>query len=201
MPVETIKLPETRIDIINLIIKKNRYTQYLEIGCEIDICFNAVMAENKTGVDPEHGGTHRMTSDEFFENNDKQFDIIFIDGLHTADQVRKDIENSMLFLAEGGVIICHDMNPDSKDIQEVPQKITAWSGDVWKEWVRLRNTREDLDMMVINIDYGVGIIQKGHQQLLAIDCELTYENLEMHRKEWLNLININDFIKNLKYEQ
>jgi hypothetical protein len=37
--------------------------------------------------------------------------------------------------------------------------------DVWKSWVKLRCTRPDLDMNVINIDWGVGVIQRGTQQI------------------------------------
>jgi len=33
-----------------------------------------------------------------------------------------------------------------------------WKGDVWKAWVKLRATHDDLDMHVINFDTGFGII-------------------------------------------
>ena len=43
------------------------------------------------GVDPMSGGTHRMTSDEFFRRNREQwhykFDLVFIDGLHEVSRV------------------------------------------------------------------------------------------------------------------
>ena len=38
------------------------------------------------------------------------FDIIFVDGLHEKQQVKKDILNSIKFLKDGGTIICHDVN-------------------------------------------------------------------------------------------
>ena len=48
-----------------------------------------------------------MTSDKFFKDNEK-FDIIFIDGLHTFEQTIKDIDNSIKFLRDKGVILIHD---------------------------------------------------------------------------------------------
>jgi hypothetical protein len=35
--------------------------------------------ESSVGVDPEQGGSARMTSDEFFAENTDKFDLVFID--------------------------------------------------------------------------------------------------------------------------
>ena len=72
-----------RWDLIKYLIDKNGYSDYLEIGCDQDQLFSKIEIKNKIGVDPVSGGTIRKTSDEFFKENDKKFDIIFIDGLHT----------------------------------------------------------------------------------------------------------------------
>ena len=39
-----------------------------------------IKISNKVGVDPISGGTLRMTSDNFFKNNETFFDLIFLDG-------------------------------------------------------------------------------------------------------------------------
>jgi SAM-dependent methyltransferase len=55
----------------------------------------------------------RMTSDEFMnrlDEGDKDYDFIFIDGLHTADQLSKDLQNYSSLIRQGGVIACHDYN-------------------------------------------------------------------------------------------
>ena len=68
----------------------------------------------------------------------------------------------------------------------------TWNGDVWKSWVKLRKVRDDLNMYVINTDCGCGIIQKGTQSLLKNDLELTFDNLDKNRIEWLNLKEVED---------
>ena len=87
-----------RLNVINNLIQKLKISSYLEIGCDQDEVFSFVKIENKIGVDPVSGGTHRMTSDTFFRDNSKFFDLIFIDGLHTYDQVKKDIINSNVII-------------------------------------------------------------------------------------------------------
>lgn len=187
-----------RWDIINHFIKKYGYKSYLEIGCQKDIAFNKIEISNKIGVDPERGGTHRMTSDEFFSSNKNTFDIIFIDGLHHSDQVYKDISNALEVLNKDGVIICHDMNPTNKEMQMVPRISKEWTGDGWKAWIRLRRERDDLDMKVINTDYGCGIIKRGKQTPLKLQCKpcaTKYESFAVNKRSWLPLIEVQDFKK------
>ena len=79
----------SRLEIIQKIISLKNYNQYLEIGCDNDQVFSKINLKNKFGVDPVSGGNIRKTSDEFFLSNTKKFDIVFIDGLHTYEQVKK----------------------------------------------------------------------------------------------------------------
>lgn len=187
-----------RADIINTLIQKNGYKSYLEIGVRKGGTFRRVRCKRKAGVDvvayPD--ATYVMESDEFFKRNDRTYDIIFIDGLHRYEQVVRDIQNSLHILNKGGTIVCHDMNPTTKDMQEVPRKERKeWTGDCWKAWVVLRQHRNDLNMEVVDTDYGCGIIQKGRQKKLKVKESLTYENLDKNRKKWLNLISVEQFEK------
>ena len=102
-----------RIAFINKAVTKFKNCKYLEIGCETNVCFNSISTEYKIGIDPNSGGTIRTTSDEFFEKNTNFFDVIFIDGLHTYEQTRKDIVNSLKFLNQDGYIFLHDLIPRS----------------------------------------------------------------------------------------
>ena len=120
----------TRYNVIQDTIFRKKYKSYLEIGCFDDELFSKIEIESKVGVDPEKGGTIRDTSDNFFKFNKTKFDIIFIDGLHHYDQVKKDIDNSLLFLNENGVIFLHDCMPESCVRQTVPRCSRIWNGDV-----------------------------------------------------------------------
>jgi tetratricopeptide (TPR) repeat protein len=108
----------------------------------------------------------------------------------------RDINNSLDILNDGGYIICHDMNPEKEEHQIVPFQGGTWNGDCWKAFVQLRQEKNDLEMYVVNTDYGCGIITKGKQDLLTIDEEITFKNFNKNRKKWLHLIEVSEFIRN-----
>ncbi|WP_114748969.1 class I SAM-dependent methyltransferase [Pleomorphovibrio marinus] len=93
---------KSRTKIINEIFTKNNYRTYLEIGLGTGENFKSIISPLKIGVDPylpqieinKNEKLYRMTSDTFFENLHNEFDLIFIDGLHIAEQVENDIINS-----------------------------------------------------------------------------------------------------------
>ena len=195
-----------RFDVINALIKKHGFKTYLEIGTQNDVCLSNVKCDRKVGVDPapkaqddKYCNKHyKTTSDAFFAQNKETFDIIFIDGLHHADQVDKDIVNSLAVLNKGGIIVMHDCNPLDELSQTVPMPhCPSWNGDVWKSFVRLRAARTDLDMFVVDTDWGCGIVQSGTQELLAIEGGLTYSQFDKNRSEWLNLITKEEFNKRM----
>lgn len=187
-----------RYDIINMLIKKHNYKSYLEIGVQNkDNCFNRIDCDFKTCVDPDSNAHADFvtTSDHFFEvHNDNKFDIIFLDGLHHAEQVYKDIINSLACLNENGIIVCHDMNPTTELMQLVPRQSKIWTGDCWRAFVKLRVERDDLRMHVVDTDYGIGLIKKGKQIMLTKDClDYSYNLFDKYRKDLLNLISVNEF--------
>ena len=51
---------------------------------------------------------HRKTSDDFFLTNKKKFDLIYIDGNHLFEFVKRDIFNSLKFITEDGIIMLDD---------------------------------------------------------------------------------------------
>ncbi len=170
-----------RAAIINILIEHNGYKNYLEIGCFDDINFNRVLAPHKVGVDPVAGGTHRMTSDEFFKINKEKFDIIFIDGLHLYGQVRKDFYNALGVLSKGGAIVLHDMLPASWEQERVPRLSRLWNGTVWKIAYEAKRLFGD-KFGVISADEGVGVVFN--------DLDVIVEMLESSEVK-----NYSDFLK------
>jgi len=67
-------------------------------------------------------------------------------------------------------------------------------GDVWKEWVRLRSSRSDLSMFVIDTDCGLGVIQKGNQDTINLPENLDFSYLSNNRKKCLNLITVKEWM-------
>ena len=65
-----------RYEILQEIINLKNYKSYLEIGCDKNENFSNIKIETSIGIDPVEGGTHKMTSDEFFIDNKKNFDIV-----------------------------------------------------------------------------------------------------------------------------
>jgi hypothetical protein len=50
----------------------------------------------------------KTSSDDFFYNNKNYYNLIYIDGSHHYEQVKKDFINSFNFLENNGYIICDD---------------------------------------------------------------------------------------------
>ncbi len=189
----------SKTDIINSLIIKNSYQTYLEIGLDRANNFRAVDIAHKESVDPAEGQykhakpTHRMTSDEFFNqiDSDLKWDIIFIDGLHHADQVYRDIQNALNHINKGGCVVCHDLSPTSYEMQLVPRQTSTWTGDCWKAWVQVRSERSDLYMITYDTDHGTGLITKSDGEGNPLDLkgfEIEYEPFSKNKKEWLNLV-------------
>ena len=187
-----------RWDMIEYLIKKNNYKKYLEIGCDQNQLFSRINIQNKVGVDPASGGNVRETSDNFFEKNKDMFDIIFIDGLHIYEQVKKDILNSIKYLNDEGVILIHDCLPDSMAKQAVPRYKLQWNGDVWKAIVDLRQNT-DLEIFTCEIDQGIGIIKKNkNTSILKIDKpieKLKFEDYYENYKNYMRIISLEEFKK------
>ena len=187
-----------RWDLIEYLIKKNNYTNYLEIGCDQNQLFSKVLIENKIGVDPVSGGNIKKTSDDFFKENVDKFDIVFIDGLHTYEQVKKDILNSVNFLNENGIILVHDCMPDSLGKQAVPRYKMQWNGDVWKAIVDLRQ-KENLDIYTCEMDQGIGIISnRKNSSVLKLNKpidKIKFKDYFENYKEYMRVINLTEFKK------
>ena len=133
--------------------------KYLEIGCDLNVLFDSVASINKVGVDPACGGTHRMTSDEFFADNSEVFNVVFIDGLHEYEQVYRDAINALHAVNIGGYIAFHDFLPKSWKEHHVPRISSAWTGNCWKLAVQLMEAK-GVEFVILDIDHGVGVMKK-----------------------------------------
>jgi len=194
-----------RIALCNYVLSKIENPSFLEIGCNDNALFNSIPLEDKVGVDPLKGGSLRLTSDDFFSTNTKLFDVIFIDGLHTHQQVRNDIINSLKFLKPNGVIAIHDMLPSNWIEQHIPiVSRGCWTGDVWKIAFELSQTH-GIDFSIVQIDMGIGIIKVKDINVIITDLS---EELKSKQFEYfynnisrLRIINWYNFCKSFNYNK
>ena len=187
-----------RFDIINKLINYYGYESYLEIGVLKRDSFDVVKCKNKVSIDPNHPATYKMESDAFFEHiNEEKFwkektkmtwDIIFIDGWHEREQVKRDISNSLNHLNDNGTIVCHDMCPPS-EMHLLPR----YCHNSWEAFGHFRKTDKNLDMFVVDTDCGCGVIRKGSQALYEGNIESEWEFFDKNKKEILNLISVEEF--------
>lgn len=200
-----------RWDIINKLITVFKAEKYLEIGIRKGHCFNQVKCKTKIGVDPEPlfetnkpgEVIYAMPSDRYFAKApEAPFDIVFIDGLHEASQVERDIRNALKYLNHSGAIVCHDMNPRSYQAQFVPRQTKQWNGDCWKAWVQLRTDKitRGAEMFVVDTDEGCGVIiphSPNPTGQISFNRSPVYEEMANQKERFLNLISIDEFNKRI----
>ena len=51
---------------------------------------------------------YKITSDIFFENNNKTYNFIYIDGCHDTEYIKNDMENAFNILEKNGIIWMDD---------------------------------------------------------------------------------------------
>lgn len=214
----------SRTEIISFLLDLIDGNNYLEIGVRNpDDNFNRVKCSNKFSVDPgvefkNNPVDYKMTSDEFFKRmhnrnidfpSDIKFDVIFIDGLHLADQAEKDILNSLKFIKDTGFIVLHDCNPptefhsrESFSFMNSPAR-GFWNGTTWKTFYKFRY-HKDLFSICFDTDWGVGVISITNYpgfNNLALPLENPYFEFNSHLKNknrYLNLQNFESWKKKVK---
>ena len=191
-----------RYDIINYLIGKYKLVNYLEIGVFKGENIREIKAFHKDGVDPGAEGytppevNYPMTSDDFFElikGHDIKYDIVFIDGLHHADQVEKDIKNALNHVVHNGFILMHDCNPVSYEAQLIPRQTIAWNGDTWKAFVDFKSNNSTYECCVVDTDFGVGVIRNNGNEYKIENKINDWNYFDSNRKQLLNLVTWDEF--------
>jgi hypothetical protein len=117
-----------RADVLQPILDLYEAPSYLEIGVQTGFTFHPLKAARKVAVDIEYAFDldaaraavagqdvhfHTCPSDDYFHRiaGDDQFDVIFIDGLHSFEQTLRDLLNAIGHLRDGGTIVIDDVIP------------------------------------------------------------------------------------------
>lgn len=212
-----------RVKLIQLLMKQKGLSNYLEIGVFNGHVLFKVKSRFKIAVDPEFrfdslrkmGKTilnpynlfnkyFSKTSDDFFKEDapdlfaQKKIEVTLIDGMHEYAFSLRDVENTLDYLSEDGVIILHDCNPQTKvaagSFEEWAARGSkgAWNGDVWKTILHLRSLRDDVNVFVLDCDHGLGIVTKRKPEnklnyTLQEINQFQFEDLDANRQQWINL--------------
>jgi tetratricopeptide (TPR) repeat protein len=150
------------------------------------------------------------TSDIFFEKHASELfskdplNVAFVDGLHPWEQTYQDVLNCLEYLSPDGVILMHDCNPPTAASAHPAQSWQAaremklpdwdglWCGDVWKALVQLRATRQDLNIFVLDCDFGIGVVSRGKPEAVlnlskSQIMALAFADLDTNRQGLINL--------------
>lgn len=189
-----------RWDVINHLLSRFDDPSYLEIGTRNGENFNRINCKDKIGVDPNTEADKKMTSDQFFKKNKKKFDVIFIDGDHHAEQVQRDINNSLKVLRKEGFVVLHDCNPPTiyharERYEDQTPAGRQWCGTAWKAFYRAR-VLSSIYSCCIDTDFGVGILSNDADigyLTGANNSFFEYDIMAANRKEHLGLVSFEEF--------
>ncbi|AUD02426.1 class I SAM-dependent methyltransferase [Spirosoma pollinicola] len=208
-----------RLDVIQTLMRQKNLKNYLEIGVENGHIFFRIKSTFKVAVDPKFifDATRRLgkaiinpynfnnqyfekTSDAFFAQDAqrvftaKKLQLALVDGMHEYQFALRDVENTLKYMQDDGVIIMHDCNPKTAGAagRFEDWEVGEWNGDVWRTIIHLRSQRPDLTVFVLDFDQGLGIVtRKKPESILEFTPDqiqaLTYDELVQNREKWLNL--------------
>lgn len=206
-----------RWEVIDRVARHVGATRYVEIGVQGGECFRSVRVPIwKIGIDPDRSSaaTHHETSDAYYARIDalvasgetsraaESVDLVFVDGLHHAEQVSRDVANALRYLRHPGAVVLHDVNPPTEEAAAVPMRSGAiWCGDVWRSWLDLRATLLDRDLFVVDTDLGCGVIlplldgAPRRAPFVVPEERRTWAEFERERAEWLRLVSVEEFLR------
>ena len=149
-----------KYDILPLFHQIHNPELYLEIGVDKGVSLR-IAQQKAIGVDPAAsiGGNvsqaevHLLESDVFFAKDllaGRKPDMVFIDGLHTFDQVLRDFRNVEKNSTKDTLVIFDDILPGHPG--QTPRQLVpgAWTGDVWKIIPILKEHRPDLKITMLD---------------------------------------------------
>lgn len=207
--------PIRRWDVIQALLNRFDHPRYIEVGVSTGSTFHRLDAAHKVAVDPkfrfdweqeqrDRGPAteyHQVTSDEYFGSivtDENQFDVIYLDGLHTFEQTLRDLTNALAHLAPRGVIVIDDVRPPSYHASlasqanyhklrvHVNDTRLAWMGDVYKVVWMIDTFFQSLQYRTISNNHGQAVIwrerrQSVRQRTTAEIADLSFESFVLSR--------------------
>jgi len=97
--------PESSLTCVDpfMTIENNDHGRFLKNNEEENFDFNVSNCNNSDKI-----SIRKITSDKYFETNDKYFNFIYIDGCHEPDFIIRDMRNSFKYLIKDGIMWMDD---------------------------------------------------------------------------------------------
>jgi len=160
--------------IVKMIAEGLQSRRYLELGVKNGDTFNVVapIVEQAYAVDiseksyekikhNENSFWFHMSTDEFIKNNDRYFDLVFIDACHSHEQSLKDFLGISSFVNDNGLILLHDTYPRNTNMLQFDR-----CGEVYRTaWYIRQNMRENFEIVTLPFYHGISIVRKCNKQL------------------------------------
>lgn len=171
----------SRADVQNALLALYPEPSYLEIGVAKGATFDAVRAIRKVAVDPRFrfdpgeardedpaATYHEVPSDVYFGEiiePTEQFDVIYLDGLHTSEQTLRDFANATRYATPTGVIIIDDVFPLSyaaamrdqvraRAVRQATNSRRGWMGDVYRLVFFVETFCQQLSFATVEENHG-----------------------------------------------
>lgn len=182
-----------RDEVLRRLTSLYEHPRYLEVGVSRGVTFKRVPAATRVAVDPafafdietwssDHPEVtyHEVTSDEYFSriiDPGAQFDVIYLDGLHTFEQTLRDLTNALHHLQPQGVVLIDDTRPPtyaaSLPRQEDARTVRGlmgggekamWMGDVFKLVYFIDAFYPSLSYRTILNNHGQTVVWRGRRE-------------------------------------
>lgn len=220
-----------RKDVLRPILALYNEPRYLEIGVCRGVTFHRVPAAMKVAVDPlfqfdvedrrarhPEASYHEITSDHYFAtvvDPAQQFDVVYLDGLHTLEQTLRDLMNALNHLQPGGVIVIDDTRPPTylaslpgrQNFFEVRSWLgvddqKAWMGDVYRLVYFIETFCPHLSFATIADNHGQTVVWRSRrsdvpERTLREVSELSFEDLVLQH-DHLRLAPFADILTRLR---
>jgi hypothetical protein len=204
----------TRAEVLQGVLAFFPAPRYLEIGVARGVTFHALKAARKVAVDPAfrfdvpaarqahpQASYHQVTSDVYFGTivePGERFDVIYLDGLHTAEQTLRDLLNALDYLAPEGIIVIDDVKP-SNHVAALPDQRRAnavrrllgserrgWMGDVFRVLFFVDTFMQQLTWRTVAENHGQSVIWRHRrpevpERLLTEVSAKSFDDLLLER--------------------